>query len=678
MAPLGTLGPVIDHDVVITSSDGGRLGLMLAKPEQVKKAWEVTEVPAPNGLRVSSGGSSVQDSPPEMAASVYRTDNTVGMGIRISQNLGNFFSTNSDKDYMSGNVMTSVSGKIIKAPFNAEITLPTSEGKVRVMQEFSSAFYISDGRYLHRTTDGISFTQVLDVGSGMRISQAEPFGNTSGTTGMVVCAETDTSAETPQSYYYTTNGTTFTQVNAGGNRQLNYVFVKDKTMYGLANPQTFYTTTDPFAAAATWAGATVVGDTAHFFQGGFVVAGVLVIFKTDRVFTVDSSGNVSTLIAQFAEVPNDANFHGFCAGWNSNIYFTADSDVWEYDPVSGEIRQMGLSKLPDAQISASSTAREGVAFDEDAVYAVHPTNLSSTPGTSVVRIEFDTDGKPQIERWILSSLNGYRPQGTMRFTRLFSSLGTGRHLWTATTTAGKVLRLTAPRAADPTTDSVSEYDVVDATYRSGWMHHNFPAQWKDYTEVLVDCTGLTAVPPTSSVGVYYYLDGDLSTRYTLNAALTANKLHQLEFSNGVSARTFMLELILHCDSRTTTPQVLSWNVKAAVKFDFREIVTLTVRVGDRIRARNNAYSPHTAAEIRNRLRSWRAQKNVILGYQDYRGYSFDNIRILTGFRETDEVDDNNRPNETLLTIRVMRVSESDAELFVVGQDAVGGSHVVGP
>lgn len=666
----GTPGVVIDHDIVITSSDGGRLGLMLADTEDNKKAWQMAEIPAPSGVRVTNEGTGVQDQPPEMASTVFRTDSSEGMGPRIAENL--------KKTYMSGDIMATVSGKVIKPPYAEELTLPSSEGKVRCMAEFNSAFYISDGRYLHRTTNGSTFTQVMDAGSTYRISDLKVFGDTSGTSGILACVETDTTAETAQSYYYSTDGTTFAQVNAAGNRQFNYMFVKDKTLYGLVNPATFYTCTDPFVAAATWAGATVVGDRAHKFQGGFVIAGVLVIFKEDRAFTVDASGVVSTLIGQFADVPHVSNFHSFTAGWNSNIYFTADNEVWEYDPVTGEIRHLRISELPDTQTDATSTTTyAGVTYSEDGLYAIHETNLSAIPGPSVVRIDFNKDGNAQFDRWVLQSLNGYRPRGPLQSSRLFSSLGTGRHLWMATTTAGKVLRMTIPRSNDPTLDATSEYSVVDNTYRSGWMHHNFPAQWKDYTEILLDLSGLNAVPPTCTVDVYYYLDGDLSTRYTMDTGLSSNKLYNLEFSNGVSARTFMLELILHSDASNQTPQVLSWNVKAAVKFDFREVMTLTVRVGDRIRARNNTTSPHTAVEIRNRLRTWRAQKNITLAYQDYRGYNFDNIRILTGFNEVDNIDDKYRTDETLLTLRILRVAPSSAASFVVGSDTVGSPAVVG-
>lgn len=679
MAPLGTLGIALDHDVVITSSEGTRLGLMLARADQVKKAWQVAEIPAPSGVRVSTGGSSAQDSPPEMAASVFRTDNTGGMGARISQNVGTFLIANTDKDYMSGGVNTSISGKVIKPPFTAELTLPTSEGKVLCMAEYKAALYVSDGRYLHKSTDGATFTQVLDVGAAMRISNLTVYGNASAVTGMVICYETDTAAETAQTYYFTTDGTVFTQATAAGNRQFNYVFVKDKTLYGLVNPNTFYTTTEPFVVGAVWGTATQVGDQAHLFQGGFVVAGVLVIFKEDRVFTVDGSGVVDTLIAQFANIPSLRNFSAFTSGWNSNIYFTVDTEVWEYDPATGAIRKLGVGTLPDSQIAVTTVPRAGLAYsDDDALYSIHQTNLSATPGPSVIHTTFDADGHPVHDRWCVETLNGYRPQGTLLFSRLFTGISTGRHLFMATTTAGKIGRMTIPRAVDPTTDTTSEYSEVDCVYRSGWMHHNFPAQWKDYTQILLDLRGLQAAPPQSTVGCYYYLDGDLTTRYTMDASLDSNKLHDLEFSNGVSAQTFLLELVLHTDARSTTPQVISWNVKASVKFDFREVITIAVRVGDRIPNRQGNRGPHTAQEIRDRLRAWRAQTNITLGYSDYRGYSFDNMRILTGFNEVDEVDDKDRTNETVLTIRIMRISESDAALFVVGTDTVFGSHVVGP
>src|SRR5690606_37505096 len=124
------------------------------------------------------------------------------------------------------------------------------------------------------------------------------------------------------------------------------------------------------------------------------------------------------------------------------------------------------------------------------------------------------------------------------FTREFNSLGTGRHMFfalhdpTGSNTSLKIGRMTIPRASDPTKDSLSEYAITDAIYRSGWMHHNFPAQFKDYTEVLLDTKGLSPVPTSTSISVYYYLDGDLDTRYTLAEDLDNSGLKSLEFGTG--------------------------------------------------------------------------------------------------------------------------------------------------
>jgi hypothetical protein len=664
--PFGTPGAsALDHDVVFTSSTGARLGLMLAGIEATKKAWQLEEVPAPSGIRTSTEGILFQEQPPEMAAAVFRATFTAGMGTRVIQS--------NKEDYMSGSVQTSVAGKVIKSPNVVEISLPTSEGDVRCWESMGSYLYVTDGRYIHRTADGVTFAQVHDVGAANRVSSLKKYGASDADVGLVACVEV-TATEAAARYYYSLNGSTWAQADAAGNREINYVFVEDQTLFGLINSNTMVSTTDPFAAAATWGSATQVGDEAHKFQGGFVVAGVAVIFKEDRVFTIDSAGAVATLIGQFADIPSSRNFHSFVAGWNSNIYFHADEDVWEYDPATGVIRLMGLSRLPDAQLDATLTALPGMGYDEDSVYAIHQTNLAPA-GTSLVRISFADDGTTSFERWLHQSLNVYRPQGPMRFTRQFTSLGTGRHMFINSTNAGKILRMTMPRAADPTTDSTSEYTPVTCVYRSGWIHHNFPAQYKDYTELLLDLRGLSAAPPHSAVHVFYYLDNDLSTRYTLADELTSNRLEVLEFS-AITARSFMLELELHSDDTSQTPQVLAWNLKASVKFDFREVLTLVVRVADRVPNRNGSPSPHTAAQIRSVLREMRAQQSETLAYKDYRGYAFDNVRILTGFKESDVVDDRYRLDETAMTIRVMRVSELDANPFIVDSSSVGGTDVV--
>jgi hypothetical protein len=166
------------------------------------------------------------------------------------------------------------------------------------------------------------------------------------------------------------------------------------------------------------------------------------------------------------------------------------------------------------------------------------------------------------------------------------------------------------------------------------------------------------------------------TRYTLREDIGTDKLHTIEFTNGVTARNIMLEFVFHSDDLTVTPELLSWNIKASVKFDFREVITLAVRVGDRVPSRSNNRSPHTATEIRSTLRTLRALRGETISYRDYRGYNFDNVRILTGFQESDVVDDKYRSNETVMTVRILRVSEADGNAFIVEQSIVAGPDVV--
>lgn len=656
--PLGSTGVSLDYDVILEPNDGsGALGLMLAPiTGQGTKAWHITEIPIPAGARVTDSGLGVQDLPPEYAASVFRSTNLDGLGFRLA--------INSQHGYMSGCVQTSVDGKIIKPPGSSEITLPTSEGKVLAMEEMTLSsvtyYYVTDGRYLHYSTNGTSFTQCMDAGSGNRISSLQKYGNAAGTVGMVVAIETDDALETPGLYYYTTDGTNFTQVSADATRHFNYFFVQDKTLFGLQNPNVYYTTTNPFSATPTWSGSTTVGDQSHKFQGGLVVAGVIVIAKEDRLYTVNGSGTVSTLVSQFAEIPSRRNFDQLVAGKDSNIYTTVEDDVWAYDPVSGDLIPMGLHDLPDRQLTMTNQPNNGLAVDINEVYTIHGQNLTASQGPSIVRIdtrqntEVLGDPRPVFERWLTTTASGYLPQGPMKATRSFTSLTTGRHLFFNTTTAGKIGRMELPRAYDPTVDSGSVYDTLDNVYRSGWMHHNFAGEQKDYTQVIIDMGGREV--PGSYVTAYYYLDGDLTTRYTLGRANTG-VFTVLEFASGVTARLFLLELVLHSNSSSNTPEVVSWNVKASVKFPLKEIFTLKIRVGDKIRNRSGAAGTYSAKQIRERLRELRAARNIRIRYRDYRGYDITNVRILSGFEEVDEIDDNDRNDETIMTFRVLKIMD---------------------
>ena len=102
---------------------------------------------------------------------------------------------------------------------------------------------------------------------------------------------------------------------------------------------------------------------------------------------------------------------------------------------------------------------------------------------------------------------------------------------------------------------------------------------------------------------------------------------------------------------------MSWAVEPAVKLNLREILTLSFHVKDHIQNRRGAPSKFTAQQIRDRIRTLRDAEDTTISYSDYRGYTFDNVRILPGFSEIDNQDEARGPDETVMTLRLMRVSE---------------------
>ena len=651
-----TLSDNLPFDIVFTTSDGLKVELMLARGADsngnpLPKAWSMSEVPSPTNVRVSDTGAGLVDLPPEVEAVFFRDDHRGGLGTtQVDIN---------NTDYMSGVMHTTVAGKVLPPPSVNEISLPTSEGDVRVWVEavFSGTryLYVSDGRYLHRTSDGVTFAQVLDVGSGKAITSAVFYGAADGDTGLVVAYET-TSTGAASPYKYSNDGTTFSDADSGGSRECHYLFVSDQTLYSLKNPNNLFSSTDPYSSTATWSGSTVVGDEAHDFQGGIVVADVLVLPKEDQVYTYNATDGVRTLIAQFAEQADEDNFKWFAAAYNSNIYFTVDEEIWEYDPVNGDLRAIGQSTLPDTLLSPSTSHNDGLAYDGIALYSIHHAKLpdETTGGTTILRITQDTDGVFRFERWLTTTSSGYRPQGPMHASRAFNTRKTGRALYFNTLTAGKVGVINVPRATDPTLDSSAEYSTVSAKLFSGWIVHNFPGQPKDYTEVTVDLAGIT---PTCTAAVYYYLDGDTSTRYTLTSSITTSGLHVLQFPGPVTARSMLLEFVLSPGAVTDEPVLFSWTLRAAVKFRMRELGQVTVRVTDYDRGRGGAISKHTAVDIRSLLRRLRTKEDIRIRYQDYRGYDFRNVRVLPGFQEVDAVDEDTGTDMTALSFRFLKVED---------------------
>lgn len=639
-------------DVVLEASNGKTLEIVLvrsrdAEGNDMPKAWQLSEVPTPTNVRVSEQGASLVDLPPELEAIIFRDNHIGGIGERLTSNEGT--------KYFSGVAYSGVDGKVTMPPGVDEISLPSSEGDVRAMAEINGKMFVSDGRYLHRSTDGTTFSEVLDVGAANVITDVVAFGADDGDTGLVVGIEVAATGASTEYQYSTDDGDNWTDVTDDATRQFSYFFVYNDTLYGLDQPNTFRTTTDPFSATATWGTATEVGEELYRFQGGVVVSNLLLIFKTDRVYTVDSSGNVKILVAQFADTPDDSNFEAFVAGHNSNIYFTVDEEMWEYNPVGGGIRPLGFSRLPDTLIDPDTAHLDGAAYDGNGVFGIHHAIQphESTGGTTLVRIIFDSDGNPTFERWIDQTPSGYRPQGPLHHTRAFSSLNTGRGLYFNTNTAGKIGLLNLFRAPNPTEDSAAEYSTVEAHLYTGVITHNFPGQPKDYTELTLDLSGLSA---TSTVEVFYYLDGG-STRHRMTEELTEDGLYTIAFPEPTTARSIQLDIVRNTSSASATPVIHSWALRAAVKFRLREVIQLTAKVTDRAEGRGGYRSPHSAADFRRLIRELRLTEDLDIKYSDYRGYSFDNVRILPGFQEQDIADEDHNADITALTFRVMRVSE---------------------
>ncbi len=665
-----SLGTSLLHDVELVGSNGLKIGLMLARaagetPDQpTPKQWRVEEIPTPTNVRVTLAGTDIRDFPPEMAAVQFRDTNKRGFGAS---------SLDDDKgDYFTGNVMSSVARKLLLPPHVEEITLPTSEATGRTWAEFLTQVYVSDGRYVHRSSDGVTFTQVLDVGAGNVVTQLQAFGASDGDIGLIACHED--AAGVAQDYFFSVTGNSgaWTQ-QTQADCEYQFMFVKDETLYGLVDPNTLRTTTDPFDLdSGPWSGATQVGDELHDFQGGFVVEAVLIIFKEDRVFTIDSTGAVFTLIAQFANNPGVRNFASFIPGFNSNMYFTVDEEIWEYDPLAGELRALGAQTRDDTLFG--QTLSPGIAYDGQALYSIHTTTLSPT-GTTLIRTTFDPDNVPRFERWLHKTGNGLRPQGPLHSTRLFTSTTTGRHLWINTDTVGKVLRMDMPRALDPTLDTASRYTSEDAVYRTGWMSHNFPSQSKAYTEVAIDAQKLTPAMPAVEYDAFYYLDQDLTTRVTLGTNVSTNGVTEFELT-GVTASSFLLELVLRSHNQLVTPELLNWTVRAAVKFPLREIITLSCIVGDHIKTRKGTNSQYTADQIRTTLRSLRKAEDITITYDDYKGYSFTSVQILPGFQEDEQWDESQKGMVSVITFKVMRVAQDTTGIFVVGKSEVAGPDVV--
>ena len=213
-------------------------------------------------------------------------------------------------------------------------SVTTNVGTTVAFVEFNDELYASFGKLLGRlNTRGDSFYAAALLAAV--ITDLEPYSDDK----LYIAQGTGAA-------YYEMNASEVITINTLANNQMKFlqqVHTTADTMYGTDGDNTIRSTTDPADGGVAWSGQTVVGTSAKAFTDLWSYQSALYMFKEDRPYYLDSSGNVKILTnitRPLSRVDGGKN----SIEWNGNLYMPwGDDGLLEFD-VDGNFAWLNPSK----------------------------------------------------------------------------------------------------------------------------------------------------------------------------------------------------------------------------------------------------------------------------------------------------------------------------------------------
>jgi len=598
------------YDIYIEDSSGKKTGFMLAKDDDGKKMWRVSEAP-PLSPRYGTGAVGYEQFPVEQEMVWAQDDWSDGFGEYK-------YKAGSDRYFESYNCDCRYKGQIILGPLE---TLTGDSGSAAIgISQYRPAFAeFGDTLYQATYSSGVMYVWKWDKTNQyftnvLTDAAQTPFGLITYGDWIVLFGQAI--------YHYSTDGTSWTEIT-GASNHLGGVAVINNQLWRaeFSTPASgVRSCTDP-TAWGNWSSVTEVGDRFAQINQLLDLEGVLLIGKEDGLYSIDADGNVAGLIPDIRPIRHDSNLNWMATHHNEAYLGLMFGGVLLYS--GGVITNISPTLFsPHSAFfqcgSATGPLLLDILSDINYVYVLYHVFVSGVGYAIIIFAGRKQYVNGQIQfAWhpitqnltnaylgdVRACISTAGETGTYANPRMFLSESSG------VLGRGCYFKL-ARGQMNPIYDSGYTFTATGYIY-TGWWDANLTDVEKAFQYLVVDADDLSS---TEYITFYYETD-DSGTWTVIGKAdiegktiLSLPKIQVGDETREPTGRKIRLKIELTTGDSGSTPILKSFSLHAIPAFTPKRQFTLALQCADSVTRLNNTPDDKGAKEIRQAV--WNYRKEV--------------------------------------------------------------------
>ncbi len=438
-----------------------------------------------------------------------------------------------------------------------------AKGAITDFAEFNNELYIAYGDIIAKLdADGDEFTYIDNTGAA--ITDFEEFSDDNL---YIACGVSD-------AYWYMNTSETLTESTATDNtyNYLAFVHTTADTMYGSDSDNTIRSTTNPANGGVAWSDQTTVGSSYYAIKQLFSHTNALYIRKEDRVYYLDSSGNVQRLTEITRPLSSSIASQDIIE-WQERLYMPwGDQALLEED--GGEYSWLNPSSYCTESSSFDGQV-QAVAADEEWLFAA---------GDNSTKLEIFCGRYEALDtvRWVW---HNYAEITLTGCRKLFVSSIYQRRLWvTSTSSSDSLYYIPLPTGYGNIASDTNRSFATDSSqyFITPWHHANFKGDNKAWIKLT-----LTMANTTDNIywSAHYQKLGDSSWTSigAFKTSPTTTQYIPVDASDSAPVSTMMrFKFTMTTNSATTTPILYTYDVRGMLYPPRRSLIYTEVRCADNI------------------------------------------------------------------------------------------------
>lgn len=614
------------YDVKFTPEGGSEsYGFMLVTPPGQSKQLDINEIGGPDyryTTRVNTVDQAThQDFQPDKDSVFSSTSFVGGLGYREDNLEG-------EGTYWWGNCVTHVDGKVFLPPKPNSLTISSVTTPIAGYTTYinpSGARYdfcwAGTKAYRRPADTATAWTNIWTEPNGKPITSLNLFNGV-----MFIFTPTELDANSKDYWYQGSPDGAWSPT--GVNTALAFSNANGRPKMGLQIRGTFYAavdnnkifyTTDP--TTDSWTGPIdtdidrnvggTPGDTSYPYINLAAVGDYMLAFDWQGGYSIDATQDVQETFWQWKERPNSDNFKYMAVG-DDSLYFSAGSEVYNYDPATGAIRPVGISTM-----SGFSTREVlGVGADNQFVYILARVLVNGLRDTESVALLRGN----QLSRTVFALECIW--EDTSPSTKTYGGFallpyGRGSRAYVSYVSGGNTNFVTLEASPDWDSSSDATFATSGILYTSD-SRSGFPGLTKLHVWNAIDIAPIL----TTGQGIEIAYSLDNGDTFTVLDTLGSGDGPTLKEYTAAESRAIALRFTLSAGG-TDTPVMRGFDHHQRVRFRYLPTATLGIRVADEIEMLNGARSQLTKEQISASLTLLRtAATSKRVWYEDFLGSAY--------------------------------------------------------